>query len=48
MRSAEGGIRAFGKESGEPASLLLLFRARRPPGGYFEGLAGLGALTDEG
>jgi mannose-6-phosphate isomerase-like protein (cupin superfamily) len=42
----EGGVHAFRNESGEPASMLLLFAPGAPREGYFEGLAGLGDLTD--
>jgi mannose-6-phosphate isomerase-like protein (cupin superfamily) len=35
----EGGIHAFRNESGEPASMLLLFAPGAPREGYFEGLA---------
>jgi mannose-6-phosphate isomerase-like protein (cupin superfamily) len=42
----EGGVHAFRNESGEPASMLLLFTPGAPREGYFEGLAGLGELTD--
>lgn len=43
----EGGVHAFRNESGEPASMLLLFAPGAPREGYFEGLAGLGKLTAE-
>jgi len=43
----EGGVHAFRNESGEPASMLLLFAPGAPREGYFEGLAGLGQLTTE-
>lgn len=43
----EGGVHAFRNESGEPASMLLLFAPGAPREGYFEGLAGLGRLTAE-
>ena len=43
----EGGAHAFRNESGEPASMLLLFAPGAPREGYFEGLAGLGKLTAE-
>ena len=43
----EGGVHAFRNESGEPASMLLLFAPGAPREGYFEGLAGLGTLTGE-
>ena len=35
----EGGIHAFRNESGEPASMLLMFAPGAPREGYFEGLA---------
>jgi hypothetical protein len=40
-------VHAFRNESGEPASMLLLFSPGAPREDYFEGLAGLGQLTDE-
>ena len=40
-------MHAFRNESGEPASMLLLFAPGAPREGYFEGLAGLGSRTDE-
>ncbi|MEU2616427.1 cupin domain-containing protein [Micromonospora sp. NPDC007271] len=43
----EGGVHAFRNESGEPASMLLHFAPGAPREGYFEGLAGLAALSDE-
>ena len=43
----EGGVHAFRNESGEPASMLLLFAPGAPREGYFEGLSGLGKLTAE-
>ncbi len=46
----EGGIHAFRNESGEPASMLLMFAPGAPREEYFEGLAELGRgqqLTDE-
>jgi quercetin dioxygenase-like cupin family protein len=43
----EGGVHAFRNESGDPASMLLLFTPGAPREGYFEGLAGLGELSDE-
>lgn len=39
----EGGIHAFRNESGEPASMLILFTPGAPREGYFEGLAEIGA-----
>ena len=38
-----GGIHAFRNESGEPASMLLLFTPGAPREAYFEGLAELAA-----
>ncbi len=35
----EGGIHGFRNESGEPASLLLIFSPGAPREGYFEGIA---------
>jgi mannose-6-phosphate isomerase-like protein (cupin superfamily) len=35
----EGGLHGFRNESGEPASMLLLFAPGAPREGYFEGLA---------
>jgi hypothetical protein len=35
----EGGIHAFKNESGQPASMLLLFAPGAPREGYFETLA---------
>jgi mannose-6-phosphate isomerase-like protein (cupin superfamily) len=47
----EGGIHAFKNQSGEPASMLLLFAPGAPREGYFEGLVEYGApgrqLSDE-
>jgi mannose-6-phosphate isomerase-like protein (cupin superfamily) len=43
----EGGIHAFRNESGEPASMLLLFAPGAPREGYFEGLADLAGQSDE-
>jgi mannose-6-phosphate isomerase-like protein (cupin superfamily) len=44
----EGGVHAFRNESGEAASMLILFTPGAPREGYFEGIAaGLGHLTDE-
>nr|WP_269330464.1 cupin domain-containing protein [Kineosporia babensis] len=43
----EGGIHGFRNESGEPASMLLLFAPGAPREGYFEGLPKLAELTDE-
>lgn len=46
-----GGIHGFRNESGEPASMLILFAPGAPREGYFEGLAALGrgdlTLTEE-
>ena len=43
----EGGVHAFKNESGEPASMLLLFAPGAPREGYFEGLRTIGELSDE-
>jgi mannose-6-phosphate isomerase-like protein (cupin superfamily) len=43
----EGGVHAFRNESGEPASMLLLFAPGAPREAYFEGLSGLAAMTEE-
>lgn len=47
----EGGVHAFRNESGEPASMLLLFTPGAPREGYFEELAEIAAtgreLSDE-
>jgi mannose-6-phosphate isomerase-like protein (cupin superfamily) len=43
----EGGIHAFRNESGEPASMLLHFAPGAPREGYFEGLPGLDAMSEE-
>lgn len=43
----EGGVHAFRNESGEPASMLLMFAPGAPREGYFEGLPGLAGLDDE-
>jgi mannose-6-phosphate isomerase-like protein (cupin superfamily) len=43
----EGGIHGFRNESGEKASMLLLFAPGAPREGYFEGLARLASLDDE-
>ena len=37
----EGGVHGFRNESGEPASMLILFAPGAPREGYFEGLADL-------
>ena len=36
---SEGGVHAFGNESGEPASMLILFAPGAPREAYFEALA---------
>ena len=41
----EGGVHGFRNESGEPASMLILFAPGAPREGYFEGLAGLGEMS---
>ncbi|WP_163508454.1 cupin domain-containing protein [Fodinicola acaciae] len=43
----EGGVHAFRNESGEPASMLLLFAPGAPREAYFEGLSGLAAMTEQ-
>lgn len=43
----EGGVHAFRNESGEPASMLILFAPGAPREGYFEELAGLSQLSEE-
>jgi mannose-6-phosphate isomerase-like protein (cupin superfamily) len=47
LHVAEGGVHGFRNESGEPASMLLLFAPGAPREVYFEGLPGLAGLTDE-
>lgn len=42
-----GGLHAFRNESGEPASMLLLFTPGAPREAYFEGLPELAGLSDE-
>jgi len=42
----EGGLHGFRNESGEPASMLILFTPGAPREGYFEGLAELGRHTE--
>jgi mannose-6-phosphate isomerase-like protein (cupin superfamily) len=46
----EGGIHSFGNDSGEPASMLILFAPGAPREGYFQALAEIAAgrqFTDE-
>lgn len=44
----EGGVHGFRNESGEPASMLILFAPGAPREAYFEGLAaGIDQLSDE-
>jgi mannose-6-phosphate isomerase-like protein (cupin superfamily) len=43
----EGGVHAFRNESGEPASMLILFSPGAPREGCFEGLPALAELSDE-
>ena len=43
----EGGLHAFRNDSGEPASMLILFAPGAPREGYFEGLPELGTATEE-
>jgi mannose-6-phosphate isomerase-like protein (cupin superfamily) len=42
-----GGLHAFRNESGEPASMLLLFAPGAPREAYFEGITELAELSDE-
>lgn len=42
----EGGVHGFRNESGEPASMLILFAPGAPREGYFEGLAALAGLDE--
>lgn len=42
----EGGVHGFRNESGEPASMLILFAPGAPREGYFEGLASLADKSD--
>jgi len=42
----EGGVHGFRNESGEPASMLILFAPGAPREGYFEGLADLAGMSD--
>jgi mannose-6-phosphate isomerase-like protein (cupin superfamily) len=42
----EGGVHGFRNESGEPASMLLLFAPGAPREGYFEGLADLAQRSE--
>ncbi|MFG2003351.1 cupin domain-containing protein [Spirillospora sp. NPDC048911] len=42
-----GGLHAFRNESGEPASMLMLFAPGAPREEYFEGITGLAGMTDE-
>jgi mannose-6-phosphate isomerase-like protein (cupin superfamily) len=43
----EGGVHAFRNESGQPASMLLLFAPGAPRQAYFEQVAEVGRLSDE-
>ncbi|THV21759.1 cupin domain-containing protein [Glycomyces paridis] len=43
----EGGVHGFRNESGEPASMLLMFHPGAPREDYFEGLLTIGDMTDE-
>jgi quercetin dioxygenase-like cupin family protein len=43
----EGGIHAFRNESGEPASMLILFAPGAPREAYFEALPQLAGMGDE-
>src|SRR3954451_17708341 len=43
----EGGIHAFRNESGEPASMLILFAPGAPREDYFERVGQAGAMSEE-
>jgi mannose-6-phosphate isomerase-like protein (cupin superfamily) len=43
----EGGIHAFRNESGEPASMLILFAPGAPREGYFEGIRELARMNEQ-
>jgi mannose-6-phosphate isomerase-like protein (cupin superfamily) len=43
----EGGIHGFKNESGEPASMLILFAPGAPREAYFEGILRLGEMSQE-
>ena len=42
----ETGVHAFRNESGGPASMLIRFAPGAPREAYFEGLSGIGQLSD--
>jgi mannose-6-phosphate isomerase-like protein (cupin superfamily) len=42
----EGGVHAFRNESGQPASMLILFAPGAPREAYFEQVAGAGRLSE--
>jgi hypothetical protein len=42
----QGGVHAFRNESGEPASMLLLFTPGAPREPYFEEVGGVGELSE--
>jgi mannose-6-phosphate isomerase-like protein (cupin superfamily) len=42
-----GGLHAFGNESGEPVSMLMLFTPGAPREAYFEGVTELAGMSDE-
>lgn len=42
-----GGLHAFRNESGEPASMLMLFAPGAPREGYFEGVTELAGLSED-
>ncbi|WP_433325151.1 cupin domain-containing protein [Spirillospora sp. CA-294931] len=42
-----GGLHAFRNESGEPASMLMLFAPGAPREGYFEGITELAGMSEE-
>ena len=43
----EGGLHGFRNESGEPASMLILFAPGAPREGYFEGLPEMAGRSEE-
>jgi mannose-6-phosphate isomerase-like protein (cupin superfamily) len=43
----EGGVHGFRNESGEPASMLILFSPGAPREGYFEGLLDMANKSEE-
>jgi mannose-6-phosphate isomerase-like protein (cupin superfamily) len=47
VHAPPGGLHGFRNESGEPASMLILFAPGAPREAYFEGLLGLSEFTEE-